>query len=211
MEAFISRITAAGPPAKRPPHISLELPVRLIVSLLLALSAPMVAGCDRQKAEAPQAPAADAQSVKGVDRSHKGEAAPATKFKNPDGEDFDLAKFKGTPVLVNLWASWCAPCIKELPTLQQLEQAQADEGKLGIIAVSQDTGPQGSVEAFLGERDIGRFAAYHDPDMNLTSALNVQVMPTTILYDAAGKEVWRYVGDLDWTGEEATKLLSEVK
>jgi hypothetical protein len=66
------------------------------------------------------------------------------------------------------------------------------------------------VDAFLGERDIGRFAAYHDPDMKLTAALGVQVMPTTILYDAAGKEVWRYVGDLDWTSQEATKLLAEL-
>ncbi|WP_294121193.1 TlpA disulfide reductase family protein [Sphingomonas sp.] len=184
--------------------------MRLIVTLLLAASAIMIAGCDRQKADAPQAPAAESQEAKGVDRSHKGEPAPTVKFKNPDGGDFDLAKFKGSPVLVNLWASWCAPCIKELPTLQQLEQAQADEGKLGVIAVSQDMAPQGSVEAFLGERDIGRFAAYHDADMKLSSALGIQIMPTTILYDAEGKEVWRYVGDLDWTGEEAKKLLSEL-
>jgi thiol-disulfide isomerase/thioredoxin len=170
----------------------------------------MLAGCDRQKAEAPQAPAADTGMTKGVDRSHKGEAAPAVKFKNPDGGGFQLAAFKGRPVLVNLWASWCAPCIKELPTLQTLEQAQADEGKLGVIAVSQDMAPQGSVDAFLGERDIGRFAAYHDAEMALSAALNVQVLPTTILYDAQGKEVWRYVGDLDWAGEEAKALLAEV-
>ena len=185
--------------------------MRLIIALLVALTVPMIAGCDRQKADAPQAPATESQEGKGVDRSHKGEAAPTVKFKNPDGGDFDLAKFKGTPVLVNLWASWCAPCIKELPTLQQLEQAHADEGKLGIIAVSQDMAPQGSVEAFLGERDIGRFAAFHDADMKLSSALGVQVMPTTILYDADGKEIWRYVGDLDWTGPEAAKLLSELQ
>jgi thiol-disulfide isomerase/thioredoxin len=188
----------------------LESPVRLIVTLLLALTMPMIAGCDRQKAGAPQAPEAEIGQAKGLDRSHKGQPAPLVKFKNPDGGDFDLGKFRGSPVLVNLWASWCAPCIKELPTLQELEQAQADEGKLGIIAVSQDMAPQGSVEAFLGERDIGRFAAFHDADMKLTSALGVQVMPTTILYDAAGMEVWRYVGDLDWTGEEAKKLLSEL-
>jgi thiol-disulfide isomerase/thioredoxin len=186
----------------------LELPVRLIVPLLVCLTAPMIAGCDRQKAEEPQAPAA-AQEAKGVDRSHKGEPAPAVKFKDPDGGEFDLAQFSGTPVLVNLWASWCAPCIKELPTLQQLEQAQATEGKLGVIAVSQDMAPQGSVEAFLAERDLGRFAAYHDEQMKLTDALNIQVMPTTILYDAEGKEVWRYVGDLDWTGAAAAKLLAE--
>ena len=185
--------------------------MRLIVPLLLGLAAPMVAGCDRQKAEAPQAAQAEEQSAKGIDRSHKGEAAPTVKFKDPDGGDFELSKFKGTPVLVNLWASWCAPCIKELPTLQELEAAQADEGKLGVIAVSQDMGPQGSVEAFLGERDIGRFAAFHDAEMKLTDALGIQIMPTTILYDAQGKEVWRYVGDMDWTGEEASKLLAEAR
>ena len=182
--------------------------MRLIVSLLLA-AVPMVAGCDRQKAEQPQAPVA-AQEIKGVDRAHKGEAAPAVKFKDPDGGDFDLSKFKGTPVLVNLWASWCAPCIKELPTLQKLEESHAEEGKLGVIAVSQDMAPQGSVEAFLAERDLGRFAAYHDEKMKLTEALKVQILPTTILYDAQGREVWRYVGDLDWTGPEAVKLLAEA-
>jgi thiol-disulfide isomerase/thioredoxin len=189
----------------------LELPVRLIFSLLLGLAAPMIAGCDRQKPEAPQAPAADAESGKGIDRGHKGEAAPTVKFKNPDGGDFDLGEFKGRPVLVNLWASWCAPCLKELPTLQELEATHAKDGGLGVIAVSEDMGPQGSVEAFLGERDIGRFAAYHDAEMKLTDALGIQIMPTTILYDAQGKEVWRYVGDLDWNGTEAAKLLAEVR
>ena len=182
--------------------------MRLIVPLLLLAAAPMVAGCDRQKPEEPQAQPS-AQEIKGLDRSHKGEAAPAVKFKNPDGGEFDLTKFKGAPVLVNLWASWCAPCIKELPTLQQLEQRQGEDGKLAVIAVSQDTAPQGSVEAFLAERDLGRFAAYHDAEMNLTSALGVQVMPTTILYDAQGREVWRYVGDLDWASAEAAKFISE--
>ena len=185
---------------------------RLIVLLLIGL---MATACDRQKAEAPQAAPVegsveDANGGQGVDRSHQGEAAPAVVFKNPDGGDFSLAKSKGVPVLVNLWASWCAPCVKELPTLQKLEEAQALDGKLGVIAVSQDMAPKGSVDAFLKSKNIGRFAAFHDPDMALSSALGVQVMPTTVLYDASGKEVWRYVGDLDWTGPEAEKLLSEA-
>lgn len=153
---------------------------------------------------------AAAPAAKGVDRSHKGEAAPAVTFKNPDGGDFSLAKFKGGAVLVNLWASWCAPCIKELPTLQKLEESHNLDGALGVIAISQDDAPKGSVDAFLEDKGIARFAAYHDRDMKLSSALNVQVMPTTVLYDANGKEVWRYIGDLDWTGPEAKALLAEV-
>jgi thiol-disulfide isomerase/thioredoxin len=183
--------------------------VRLMPILLVAL---VVAGCDRQKAEAPQAPAStEADSGKSVDRTHKGQAAPAVTFKNPDGGDFDLSRFKGGPVLVNLWASWCAPCIKELPTLQALEQSHLEDGALAVIAVSQDMAPKGSVDAFLKDKGIGRFAAFHDPEMKLTDALGVQVMPTTILYDSAGREVWRFVGDLDWTGDEAKTLLSEAR
>ena len=185
--------------------------MRLIALLLVAT---LAVGCDRQKPDAPQAPVANAaepaDSGKGIDRSHKGEAAPATMFKNPDGGDFSLAKSKGVPVLVNLWASWCAPCVKELPTLQKLEEAQALDGQLGVIAVSQDMAPQGSVDAFLASKKISRFAAFHDKDMALSSALGVQIMPTTVLYDAEGKEVWRFVGDMDWTSAEAMALLAEV-
>jgi len=182
--------------------------VRLILLSFVAL---LVAGCDRQKAEAPQAgPVEDLTAGKGVDRSHKGEGAPTAMFNDPAGDDVSLASFEGGPVLVNLWASWCAPCIKELPTLEKLEDARNMDGKLDVIAVSQDMAPKASVDAFLKSKNIGRLAAYHDPEMVLSSALEVQVMPTTILYDAAGKEVWRYVGDLDWSGPEAAKLLSEV-
>ena len=72
-----------------------------------------------------------------------------------------------------------------------------------MVAVSQDMAPQSSVSAFLAAHEIAQLGAYHDLEMALTSALGVQVMPTSVLYDAAGKEVWRFTGDLDWTGPEA--------
>jgi thiol-disulfide isomerase/thioredoxin len=115
------------------------------------------------------------------------------------------------PVLVNLWASWCAPCVKELPTLDKLAAMHRDDGKLGVVAVSQDAGPQASVKAFLAKLKVKDLGAYHDPKSALSGALGPDtVLPTTILIDANGKEVWRYVGDLDWTGPEAAKLLSEA-
>jgi thiol-disulfide isomerase/thioredoxin len=212
MEALISRITAAGPPAKRPPHIwFVELSLRLIV---LLLGVALVAGCDRQKPEAPQANeavAAPAMVEKGVDRGQAGKLAPEAIFKNPDGGDIAMADFKGVPTLVNLWATWCGPCIKELPTLDKLAEAHAVDGDLGVIAVSQDMKPQAEVTAFLARLGVKHVGAYHDESMALSGALGVQVMPTTILYGSDGKEIWRYVGDLDWTSAEAEKLLSEAK
>ena len=186
--------------------------MRLIL-LLLALLAPALAtaGCDRQKPEAQQGDAAAAEPVVGVDRSRQGKPAPDTAFRDPDGGDISLADFEGVPVLVNLWASWCAPCVKELPTLQRVEQVQARDGQLAVIAVSQDMAPKASVDAFLESRKIGRFAAFHDPEMGLSSALGVQIMPTSVLYDSNGREVWRYVGDTDWTGAEAARLLAEAR
>lgn len=147
---------------------------------------------------------------KGVDRRRKGEPAPDIAFKDPDGGDISLADFKGVPTLVNLWATWCAPCVKELPTLDRLAQSHAIDGQLGVIAVSQDMAPQGSVRAFLEKLGVRHLGAYHDDKMALSGGLGVEVMPTTILFDSEGREVWRYIGDLDWTGEEAARLLAEA-
>jgi thiol-disulfide isomerase/thioredoxin len=156
------------------------------------------------------APAAEAGPVKGVDRSHKGQAAPEAQFIAPDGDEISLAELHG-PLLVNLWATWCAPCVKELPTLNALARKNDADGALGVIAVSQDSGPQASVEAFMVKLKVEDLGVYHDPKMALSGALGPDtVLPTTILFDADGKEVWRYVGDLDWTSAEAAKLLSEA-
>ena len=183
--------------------------------LILLLLALLVAGCDKQKPETPQAEPAAApvagEIEKGVDRSRAGEPAPSTPFRDPDGGDISLAEFKGVPTLVNLWATWCAPCVKELPTLDKLAESHAIDGQLGIIAVSQDSKPQAEVKAFLNKLGIKHVGAFHDDKMALSGALGVQVMPTTILYGSDGKEIWRYIGDLDWTGAEAGKLLSEAK
>lgn len=176
----------------------------IVLALVACHKAPEAKGNDA-------APAAQAGLVKGVDRSHQGQPGPGGSFNDPDGGEISLADFKGTPVLVNLWATWCAPCVKELPTLDKLAAAHRDDGQLGVIAVSQDSGPQASVEAFLAKLKVEDLGAYHDPKMGFSGALGPNVvLPTTMLFDADGKEVWRYVGDLDWTSPEAAKLLSEA-
>ncbi len=173
-----------------------------IALLLLPLA---LAGCEKQEPAANEVAVTPGVPTKGVDRSHTGQPAPDAAFVDPDGGEISLADFRGTPVLVNLWATWCAPCVKELPTLQALA---AKPGAPRVIAVSQDMAPRGSVDAFLDKNKLAGLEVWHDPKMELSGAIDAQVLPTTILYDAQGKEVWRYVGDLDWTGPEAAKLLA---
>jgi thiol-disulfide isomerase/thioredoxin len=186
-----------------------HLPIAIFLLALASCGKPQQpAGNEPASAEAPAVPAVQARS--GIDRTHKGKPAPDAIFNDPDGGEISLADFRGTPVLVNLWATWCAPCVKELPTLDRLAQSHRVDGQLGIVAVSQDMGPQPSVEAYLAKLKVGDLGAYHDPKMALSGALGAEVLPTSILYDAEGREVWRYVGDLDWTGPEAARLLSEA-
>jgi len=182
--------------------------------ILIAIAFIALSACSKQQPQQPAnetAAPAEAGPVKGIDRSHRGQPAPDAVFKDPDGGDITLAEFKGVPVLVNLWATWCAPCVKELPTLDKLAAAHRDDGRLGVVAVSQDDGPQPSVDAFLAKLKVEDLGSYQDPKMGLSAAIGPDaVLPTSILYDAQGREVWRYVGDLDWTGPEAAKLLSEA-
>lgn len=180
---------------------------RIVAAAILALAA-----CGKPQPQTENHAAASevqAGPVKGVDRSHKGKPAPDVTFSDPDGGQIGMADFKGVPVLINLWATWCAPCVKELPTLDSLAAAYERDGDFGVIAVSQDSGPQPSVTAFLVKLKLTRLGAFHDPKMALSGALGVEVLPTSVLYDGQGREVWRYVGDLDWTGAEAARLLAE--
>lgn len=177
--------------------------------LLIAVAGLALVSCN--KASQPTANESSAASFeptgKGVDRTHRGATAPKLAFNDPKGRETTLAAFAGKPTLVNLWASWCAPCIKELPTLDRL--AKSEGGKLNVLAISQDDAPHTSVEAFLSTHKIQTLQSYQDPKSKLLYGMGAEVLPTSILFDANGKEVWRYVGDQDWTSPAAAKLLAE--
>ena len=180
--------------------------MRFIILLagLLAL-----AGCDRENAKEQQGAPAEAPAVPqaGINRGQAGTPAPAIAFRDPSGKETSLAAFAGRPLLVNLWATWCAPCIKELPTLARLSSSQ---DAITVLALSQDMQPQPAVAAFLVERKIA-VKPYQDSEMAMSSALGANILPTTILYGADGKEIWRFTGDLDWTGAKAAELLKEAR
>jgi thiol-disulfide isomerase/thioredoxin len=222
IEAFISRISADGPCENRPPHILLEsVSLRPVIAFLLGLVlAPALAGCDRQKAAEPQGDAAAGAAAAAaaaaasyptgrLDRSHAGTPAPAALFEDPHGRPARIADFRGRPLLVNLWATWCAPCVVEMPSLDALAAREGES--LAVLALSQDLAGRAKVTDFFAQRDFARLEPYLDPELRVMTALGIDTLPTTILYDAEGVEVWRMTGMADWEGERAARLLTEAE
>lgn len=154
-------------------------------------------------------PGADASFKHVVDRSHKGEAMPGVTFTGLGDKPTTLAKEAGgKPFAVNLWATWCAPCIAELPALDKMAGAVAAKG-VKVIAVAQDQGSAAHVDSFLATHKFANLKRYLDPDTGLGFAYGA-TLPTTVLYDAKGKEVARVIGAIEWTGPEAQALLKEI-
>ena len=134
---------------------------------------------------------------------------PALTAEGPDGKAVNLAQFRGKVVVVNLWATWCAPCVKEMPTLAKL---QADYGAKGlqVLPVSLDKGDEiAKAKAFLADKPPLRF--FH-ADYSLAFQLMPveQGLPTTILYDRDGHERARLAGGADWSSPEARKVIDRL-
>jgi thiol-disulfide isomerase/thioredoxin len=179
----------------------------LALSLILALAA-----CGESAPE-PAAPAPSVADAAGkplptgrLDRSFGGTPAPGVTFQDPQGRPVSLAAFRGKPVLVNLWATWCAPCVAEMPTLDALA---AREPGLKVLTLSQDLDGREKVNAFFAQRRFTRIQPYLDPEIKFMAELGISTLPTTILYDEQGREVWRMTAMEDWTGKRAAKLLAE--
>ena len=135
-------------------------------------------------------------------------AAPAPPIAFEDGERrrLTLADFHGQIVLLNFWATWCAPCIRELPSLDRL-QAQLKPSGVTIVALSLDRGGATAVKAFFAEHGIHNLGVYVDPTMAAQEAFKIPGLPTTVLLDREARDRGRLIGPADWTGEAATQLV----
>jgi thiol-disulfide isomerase/thioredoxin len=199
----------------------LESLLRLTIALILIL----LAGCDKESASQGQAQPAATQkrapqtaSEIGLESANgmratlsyrfAGQTAPKASFAGADGRDVALSDFAGRPLLVNLWATWCAPCKAEMPTLDAL--AALEEGKISVLAVSQDLRGRRPVIAFFERAAIENLEPYTDPDNELLTAFGNIALPTTILYDSDGREVWRVIGGVEWDDAEMAALLREA-
>lgn len=133
---------------------------------------------------------------------------PAEDFTLPDptGREHSLSEYRGRVVLVNFWATWCAPCREEMPAMDRLYRAQADRG-LEILAVH--AGPGGAAMREFLQRIPVSFTVLVDADLELRGWL-VPALPTTILVDRHGRTIYRALGPRAWDSEEMQSFLREV-
>lgn len=134
-------------------------------------------------------------------------AQPLNVFYDASGAERRLSDFRGKVVLVNLWATWCAPCIEEMPTLAALADAYRGHD-FALVALSIDRNDmkarvQGDLKKLAGDR----LDFYQDPGSAIAFEVKAQGMPTTVLYDRSGQEIARLAGAADWSSPEARALI----
>ncbi len=135
-------------------------------------------------------------------------AVPDMAFHTADGET-GLAAFRGKVVVLNFWATWCAPCVREMPSLDRL-QAMLGGVDFEVVALSEDRGGMPLVTRFHEKYALEHLAQYLDPLGRVAAKLGVVGLPTTVVIDARGREVGRMVGPAEWDSPEALALIRRV-
>ena len=133
---------------------------------------------------------------------------PAPEFAFTDAEDkpLTLAAYKGKAVLLNFWATWCAPCVKEMPSLDKL-QAEMNTDKFLVLPLSLDGPTRSKVKPFYDDRKLAHLGIYFDKARKSLQAFDVGILPTSILIDGQGRIVGRLEGEAEWDTPEALALM----
>jgi thiol-disulfide isomerase/thioredoxin len=205
---------ALGPAANLPPHIALEpsLPSSRSLTAAVLAAALVAGGCDRQTANRAQ-PAGETAANEGdktfngtLSIENRGAAMPDFALADPSGKRLTSAALKGKPVLINLWATWCGPCVLEMPMLDEL----AGQGNLRVVTVSEDLQGADKVVPFFAAKKFRRLEPWLDPDNTLGDHYATGILPTTVLYDKDGREVWRMIGGHVWSGPRTAAMLADT-
>jgi thiol-disulfide isomerase/thioredoxin len=138
-----------------------------------------------------------------------GQPLPAIIFKDGSGREQRLANYAGRPILLNLWATWCVPCVKEMPSLDALQQLAGPENLL-VLALAQDRQGDSKVPAFYQRYGIKNLGVYVDPTGQTMFTLKLRGLPTSILLDHQGQEIGRIEGEVDWSSPTTLAFLERL-
>ncbi|MCX7888902.1 MAG: TlpA family protein disulfide reductase [Rhodobacteraceae bacterium] len=134
---------------------------------------------------------------------------PEVALLDETGATRSLAEYRGRYVVLNLWATWCAPCRTEMPQLQALQsELGGDRLAVATVAVGRNAVP--AIERFFAEAGVTDLPRLRDPGQDLAAALGVFGLPVTLILDPAGREIARLTGEADWSSPEARALLAAL-
>jgi thiol-disulfide isomerase/thioredoxin len=131
---------------------------------------------------------------------------PPVAFLDPAGNAADLTRFKGKVTLVNLWATWCSPCIKEMPSIERLKAAHQNND-FEVVTISEDVKGAPAVAAFVTKNGMDGLSSYLDPENAMSEAFGLNGLPTTLLLGRDGRELGRLEGPAEWDGSDAVRLI----
>ncbi len=127
-------------------------------------------------------------------------------FTHADGGEFRLADFQGKYVLVNFWATWCAPCRKEMPMLSEL-QTEFGGDSFEVVTIATGRNELAGIKRFFGEIEIDNLPLYLDPKQSLARSMAVLGLPITVILDPDGNEIARMRGDAEWNSDSAKAII----
>ncbi|OFX04989.1 MAG: hypothetical protein A3D94_22480 [Alphaproteobacteria bacterium RIFCSPHIGHO2_12_FULL_66_14] len=131
---------------------------------------------------------------------------PDLEFQDADDKPLRFADFRGKALLINFWATWCVPCVKEMPSLDRL-QAALPRDKFLVLPLSIDSASRSKVAPFYKERKLAHLGIYFDKGRKAMQGLDVSLLPTSLLIDPEGRELGRLEGDADWDMPEGVALM----
>jgi thiol-disulfide isomerase/thioredoxin len=131
---------------------------------------------------------------------------PETAFVDSRGRSTTLGDFKGRVVLLNFWATWCGPCIREMPSLERLQAALGGED-FTVLALSEDFQGWDVISAFVARHGLATLPVFRDIDMKASKAFRIPGLPTSILIDRQGRQVGRLRGTTEWDSEQSLRLI----
>lgn len=136
-------------------------------------------------------------------------AAPDIAFVDAGGRRHHLSEFRGHGMVINLWATWCAPCVAEMPSLAALSKTLAP-ADIAVLPLSSDHGGAAAVEAFFRQHGITGLPVLLDPDGAAARAFGAEGIPTSVIIDKAGREHARLEGPAEWSTPEAAALVRKL-
>jgi thiol-disulfide isomerase/thioredoxin len=174
---------------------------RCIAALLILLLAPALASAAGSDEDTPE-------------RTKLGEfvpssapsPAPSVTLTDASGNAVELSDFRGKLVVLNLWATWCEPCLREMPSLDRLQAHFGD--RIAVLAVSEDRGGAKIAKPFIAKLGLKSVKVYVDPKSEVGHAFDVRGLPTSFLIDHEGKVLGRVEGGADW---DSAKMLAVIE